>query len=271
MGIVITEQRLVPAWMAAVRHLEESGRRCRNIMLEIAEPANVTAADRAVVTKVDSLLRAHSDLSVSTVAGTIFPQGLYLRTGAEMLAERYFKVMKRAQKPNTWGTYAMRLMRRRGREAGTTFNPLEQVVSKLRRASTHGKPYESNYELGTIPVEDLDGPPVDSCEIPLFDAATDGAKVANIPCLSHLSFKLTDRATVDLTAIYRSHYYAARTLGNLVGLAHLLEFVAKEANLQPGMLTCISTHAVLDLQAWGGVTAGQAVVASLSACVVAPT
>lgn len=86
----------------------------------------------------------------------------------------------------------------------------------------------------------------------------------NMPCLSHLSFKLTDRESVDLTAIYRSHHYAARALGNLLGLSQLQAFVAKEANLKVGTLTCISTHAHLDLSSWGGVVKGRALLNGLS-------
>ena len=60
---------------------------------------------------------------------------------------------------------------------------------------------------------------------------------------------------MDLTAIYRSHYYGQRALGNLIGLAHLLSYVRKQADLEVGRLTCISTDATLDLKAWGSVAA----------------
>jgi len=46
--------------------------------------------------------------------------------------------------------------------------------------------------------------------------------------------------------MYRSHYYVAKTLGNLLGLAQLQAFVANETNLKVGPLICHSTHARVD-------------------------
>ena len=55
-----------------------------------------------------------------------------------------------------------------------------------------------------------------------------------------------------LTAMYRNHTYITRCLGNLIGLGRLQAFVAKEAGLKVGSLTCISTHAELDIgKGWG--------------------
>lgn len=264
MAVLISRERLVPAWLEAAKHLQRHGLEGRNLVLEISAPLKITSEERVVLSQVDAALREHADLSILTVAGTIFPQGLYRRYGAEGLAERYLKIMERAQKPHTWGTYAMRLMSRRGRETGTTFNPLQQVINKLRFASTAGKSFHSNYELGVHLAEDLQSDfDVASCEVPTFDSALDGAKVSNMPCLSHLTFKMNGRSHVEVTAIYRSHYYGARALGNLVGLSHLLSFVASQSGLTAGSLTCISTHAVLDYKAWGGNVAGSALLNKL--------
>jgi len=56
-----------------------------------------------------------------------------------------------------------------------------------------------------------------------------------------------------LTAIYRSHYYVQKTLGNLLGLAQLHFFVANETGLQIGPLICHSTYATLEAEpkTWG--------------------
>jgi hypothetical protein len=56
-----------------------------------------------------------------------------------------------------------------------------------------------------------------------------------------------------LTALYRSHYYVEKTLGNLLGLAQLQAFVAKEAGINIGPLICHSTYAVLERYSgeWG--------------------
>ncbi len=49
-----------------------------------------------------------------------------------------------------------------------------------------------------------------------------------------------------LTALYRNHYYIERLFGNLIGLARLMAFVGREANVPVGPLTVISTHAEID-------------------------
>jgi hypothetical protein len=51
--------------------------------------------------------------------------------------------------------------------------------------------------------------------------------------------------------MYRNHTYITRCLGNLIGLGRLQAFVASEARVEVGSLTCISTHAELDAETWG--------------------
>jgi hypothetical protein len=260
-------ERIVPTWLAAVTHLNGHGREGRNLVLEIPSPKVLTAEDRGVIAQVDSAIRSSSDLSVKTVAATIFPQSIYLRHGRPDFYDAYMAIMERAKKRGTWGTYALRMMRRQSPKTGEYIYPLEQIIKKLTRATTVGNPYQSNYELGVAPqAEEAEPEIVDGCELPLFNAERDGNCVANIPCLSHLSFKITAGNVLDLTAIYRSHYYCQRALGNLIGLSQLHNFVATESGMRVGMLTCVSTHAVLDLSSWGGnITAGRAVLNSLGA------
>jgi hypothetical protein len=54
-------------------------------------------------------------------------------------------------------------------------------------------------------------------------------------------FKLLPSDRVMLTVLYRYHYYIEKALGNLLGLAQLLYFVAKETGLGVGPLLCHST------------------------------
>jgi hypothetical protein len=217
-----------------------------------------------VIQSVDTALRAFSDTSITTVAGTIFPQGMYLRHGADGLAQRFMRVMARARKKGTWGTYAMRMMERPGKAAGSKFYPLEQIIAKMRRAASEGVGYTSICELGVHCPEDLDETRYEfACELPTLEPARDAAMVSNMPCLSHVTFKLIDKEAVELTAIYRSHWYLQRALGNLIGLSHLQSFIAKEAGLQIGTMTCISTDATLDYGSWGGVTKGRRLISEL--------
>jgi hypothetical protein len=257
-----TYERIVPTWLAASRHLLSCDYHTgRNLILEISRPNALTSDDKAIVRTVDAKLRSRDpEISVDTVANTIFPQRLYAHYKRPSFYSRYLQVMARAKKPGTWGTYAMRMIERRAANGKGTINPLEIVVGKLHRAAHDGHGYQSDYEIGFIDTAvDLPDCALDfGCELPLYEPGTDARKVSNMPCLSHLSFKLTQRTTVDMTAIYRSHHYGKRALGNLIGLSRLLSFVAGEAGLAIGTLTVVSTHAELDVSSLGGVAAAKA-------------
>lgn len=258
-------QRIVPIWVTAARSLNKAkGRTERNYVLEIASPTLLLPADLPVISAVDTMLRKAKDgLSVETVASTLFPNGLYRRYGRPDFYERYLSAIKKGKDTGTWGTYAMRMIERTNPKTKATFNPLDIIVKKLH-AAKNGRHIHAAYELGVVTAADLvDEPVVDfGCELPLYNPVTDGGRPTNIPCLSHLSFKLNDDDSVELTAVYRSHHYALRTLGNLIGLSQLLAFVAKEAGLKPGTLTCVSTQAHLDVGTWGGVEAADALLAT---------
>lgn len=264
-----TEERIVPTWLAAARYLnKQKPRQGKNLVLEISNPLDLTEGDLAVMAKVDQAL-AHCDLTLKTVAGTIFPIAMYNRYGRPGYYAKYTEMLQRGKAANTWGTYAHRMISRPGKEPGTTINPLEHLVNKL---ANEGQPqkkdgkkalYVSTYELSVAePAEDLQPQTDVGGEIPTYNPAFDMKKWLGLPCLSHLSFKRVPHGNghaVDLTAIYRSHHYCARALGNLLGLAQLLSFVAKESNLQVGTLSCLSTHAELDVGEWGGVSTANSI------------
>ncbi|WP_199958606.1 hypothetical protein [Delftia sp. S65] len=231
--------------------------------MEISNPLELTAEDLAVMGQVDQAL-ATSALTLKTVAGTIFPIAMYKKYGRPGYYEKYAEMLQRGKAANTWGTYAHRMISRPGKEPGTTINPLEYLVNKL---ANEGQPqrkdgvkaqYVSTYELSVAdPQEDLQPQLEVGGEIPTYNPALDMKRWLGLPCLSHLSFKRVPHENgyaVDLTAIYRSHHYCARALGNLLGLAQLLSFVARESHLEVGMLSCLSTHAELDVSEWGGVS-----------------
>jgi thymidylate synthase len=88
----------------------------------------------------------------------------------------------------------------------------------------------------------------DSFELPIYRVNEDADRVWPVqqPCLSHLSFKVYPGNALTLAAVYRSHYYVSKALGNLLGLAQLQSFVANETGLTVGPLICYSTHARID-------------------------
>ena len=70
---------------------------------------------------------------------------------------------------------------------------------------------------------------------------------------------------LTLTALYRNQTYITRCLGNLIGLGMLQDFVAKQAGLEVGPLTCIATHAELDIDKRWGITDARKLVTDAAA------
>jgi hypothetical protein len=267
-----TQERIVPTWLAAARHLDKAPhRQAKNLVLEIKNPLELTEADRQIMARVDQALLTKG-LTLRTVAGTIFPIDLYRRFGHPAYYEKYKTMLKRGKKTGTWGTYAARMIDRPGKNPGERINPLEMLVHRLSDAGQPQKKdggklsYPSAYELGiSDPGEDLAVPDDAGGDVPTYNPTFDGRQWLGMPCLSHLSFKrvpVEGGHAVDLTAVYRSHHYCARALGNLIGLGQLLSFVATESGLTVGTLSCLSTHAELDVKEWGGVAFSNAILAS---------
>lgn len=264
MAKLFCSERIVPVWLSAVRSLSATtGRTDRNFVLEIASPITLSEGDIATINTVDAELRKTGNgIGVYTVATTIFPQRMYLRHGHPDFYAQFLTAMKKGKQRGTWGTYAMRMMERTHPRTQKAINPLETIVTKLRKAKADRK-IRSAYELGLHEVADVLDNEIGG-ELPIYAPASDGGRATNIPCLSHLSFKLDpEREAVDLTAVYRSHHYGRRALGNLIGLSQLQAFVATESGYAPGALTCVSTLAHLDVGAFGGVAATKALLMRL--------
>ena len=263
-----TQQRIVPTWLAAARYLSKApGHQATNLVLEITDPRTILTDDRAIMDKVDLALESQENWPLNSVAGTIFPLDLYLRYGRPDFYQRFRDMLSRGKAPNTWGTYAQRMITRRGRKANEIINPLDLIVDRISNAGQpKGKSFLNSYELGTsIPEEDLTHEvEIVGAELPTYSPELDGNQWYGFACLSHISIKRVARGAdhaVNLTAVYRAHRYCERALGNLIGLAQLQWFIAKEAGLQVGTLTCVSTHAELDVVGWGGAAVAKQILA----------
>ncbi|ALN65919.1 hypothetical protein GLA29479_5094 [Lysobacter antibioticus] len=140
MAKVFSDERFVPVWLAAARSLNATPQKTeRNFVLEITSPTLLGAGELQIINEIDSTLRKTADgIGVYTVAGTIFPQGPYLRFGRPDFYKRYLDSMKSGKKRGTWGTYAMRMMDRSHPKSRKTNNPLETIVSKLQKPRLSG-------------------------------------------------------------------------------------------------------------------------------------
>lgn len=241
----ITGASRAATWLAAVQHLAGCANwEDYNLVLEILDPMRRDAGDRRVEERVDAFLRTAGRSPISTVAETIFPAGEYRRHGPKGVYEIYpdeiYPTIKRLPELK-WGTYAHRLVRRIGPNG--TINPLAYCIEKIQKQLDGNATKTACYELSLSDV---------GLDLPLYDPLSDRKHHIGGPCLSHVSLKITRDKKVVFTALYRSHYYIQRALGNLLGLARLQAFVCEQVKLSPGALMCVSTYATLEREskAW---------------------
>lgn len=242
----ITGESRASTWLAAAQHLRTcSSWEDYNLVLEILDPMRRNAVDRQIEERVDQFLRSIEYPPLSTVAETIFPAGEYRRHGPKGVYETYPEDIYPKIKPLAelrWGTYAHRLVRREGLNG--PINPLKYCVEKISRQLAGKSVKTACYELSLSEL---------GLDLPLYDPVKDRKHHIGGPCLSHVSLKVTRDKRLVLTALYRSHYYVQKALGNLLGLARLQAFVCEQTHLAPGALVCMSTYATLERQsgAWG--------------------
>lgn len=227
------------AWLAASEYLMDNGQ-VNSLILHIERPTEASDTDNAIVAEVDALLRDHGAYPISTVANTIFPNALYRPGEPELLYKRYRASFKRVKSlAADWGRYFDRMIRwpATGKSAPAGYTEPNQLAQLIENLKEHGPEGDKSTRYNIY-------------EITLFHPEKDAKLVSNRQCLSFIEIKpepQKDGSTVlHMTALYRSHYYATRTLGNLIGLGRLLNFIAIESGYKPGSLTIHSTHAVLD-------------------------
>ena len=217
---------LSSAWLAAARYLTAQPRfEGWDLAVEIADPQSEVSAVRSGL---DGTLARTGKQSIETVANTIFPEELWEASKSrEALYARYRKVTPKLRRfaKNRHGLYFERLTSWPPR-AGQPINQVEEVIHRLGHELTLAGPKRFVYDLVVFsPVHD---------PLPI-----------GFPCLAYVNVKLHGRR-LDMLAHYRNHYFVERAYGNYLGLARLQRYMAESVGLQPGMLSCVSGHAVLD-------------------------
>jgi hypothetical protein len=234
---------VVDAWKTATSLLRHSPHRsCTNLIYAITDPLEISVGGLKTIALVNAFAGAADIGDVTTVANTIFPLDMYLKSGTEGLYNDYPNLIYPRVK-TAWGNYFDRLIRRRDLKRrvingpdGTPINPLASIVEKIGNKIKSGHGTLNHYEMVIAD---------EGYELTTYLAERDSKFQRGGPCLSHLSFKIDDKKRIRLTAVYRSHYYLERALGNLVGLARLQAFVAAEVGAEVGPLTCHAVHATL--------------------------
>ncbi len=223
------QQSCARAWVSACKAIVKTGDEGYNIVIDVAEPVSFDDKDDEAVTLVDKFLKRHDKYPVITVANTIFPQSLLDAHGPSEFYRIYHRDFDALSADcRRWGRYFERMTRHQKKD-GEKYNPLQSMIEKMK---VRDGSYKAAYELA------------------VYDPLLDGRMFRGGQCLSFLSFKIHPEKGLLLTAMYRTHTYITRCLGNLIGLGRLMRFIATQAGLKLGSLTVISTHAELDTDGW---------------------
>lgn len=219
----------VRAWLEAAERLLNEGE-LGGLMLHIEHPVTVSPEEEISVDLVDRYLKKHHQPGIATVANTIFPASLDRGDGIEGLRTRYLAVYaKRMCRQGGWGRYFERMIHWEARDKSHV-DQIAQNIRMLRQLRADGAwNYKQCYEIA------------------LFDPVRDLIKPRGRQCLSFIELKPAADGRLHMMAVYRNHHYVARTLGNLIGLGRLQQFIAREAGFALGQLTIQSTHAEIDL------------------------
>lgn len=215
---VITGITVHEAWRACATHLLAGGDRL-NLVVHISNPGvmDEDALKQLDPRKVDSTV-----MSVFDVATTIFPRaGARWALSPDDLVAHYLPVYARLKRRagTGWGFYFQRLA-----SFGNTKAPqLARIVNGL---SGWGHGHHGAFVIH------------------ISSAEVDRPRPQGGPCWQYGQF-MADGDTLSLAAVYRSHDYFLKALGNFVGLSRLLTYVCGKTGHSVGTLTCLSTYAFL--------------------------
>lgn len=216
---VIADATVHDCWRAATEHLLENGDRL-NLVVHIGNPAVV---DDAELRRLDPRAVDPDVMSVFDVATTIFPRpGRHGTLGPEQLAQHYLPVYARLKRRNGggWGFYFQRL-------ASFGSSHATQLARLVDGLSDWGRNHHGAFVIH------------------LSSAETDRPRPQGGPCWQYGQL-MADDGVLSMMAVYRSHDYFQKALGNFVGLGRLLAYVCGKTGHEIGSLTCVSTYAFLD-------------------------
>ena len=217
----------VAAWLNAAEKLNQIGE-LGGLMLHVENPISISAQEETVLNRVDKFLRGHNQQGIATVANTIFPSSLERDDGIIGLRERYLEVYCKRMAGQGWGRYFERMVNWETRDKGR-IDQLAENIRMLNQLNSTGKwNFKQCYEIA------------------LFDPSRDLIKPRGRQCLSFIELKPDADNRLHMMAVYRNHHYLARTLGNIIGLGRLQNFISRETGFNLGTMTIQSTHAELD-------------------------
>jgi hypothetical protein len=228
--VTISASSFQLAWKHASILLRSSHWDRYNLIVQISDP---TSFDAAFHQRICRFCSEYSLLGPKHIAYTIFPARLYGRLkSASDLFEAYnrpnglYDRLHRLAK-HEWGTYFRRLTYYEN-SSGECINQLGEILEAIKnRHKVHKAAYT----------------------IVVARPGAETRRTRGAPCLNYLAIQLKRLGTgtsVGLLCVYRSHDFLRRVYGNYWGLCNLCSFIATEAGLEVGPITCVSSRAYVD-------------------------
>ncbi len=220
---VIVGDDVVTVWKEAFRYLVADGNRF-NLALHVRQPL---VRNYAQLTPLDPHAVDAKGRPLSDVANTIFPErSQRWDAPVDEFVGHYSRAYERLLRKGwrSWGCYFVRL---------TAFgdDKVDQLGRVVQGLSTWGHGHKAAFVVH------------------FSSSDSDRPRPQGAPCLQYVQFSVSAGSVLSLTAVYRSHDYFYKALGNLIGLSRLLEFVAMKTQHEVGTLTCLSTYAFVQASA----------------------
>jgi hypothetical protein len=175
--------------------------------------------------ELNRVLTVSRKATVETVAGTIFPWGLWNPSAhRSQLYSRYLAILPKLRKCplNHRGIYFERLIQYPlERKATKVANQLEFIINTYVNKSNHRR---------------------SALQASLFNPFIDATNSPRLgfPCLQQVGFVPIGGHDLDVVAFYPLHYIFERGYGNYLGLAHLGHFMAQEMRLKLNRVVCVA-------------------------------
>src|SRR5437016_5626572 len=205
------------AWASAMKLLLESSPRY-SLVLNIDDPCNIPERDLLFLDPRHFDGAAKRLLDVAT---TIFPRR---RPNVTLNADEFLRAKARSYQRwrdrGAWGTYFERLVSFGDSHTNQLLRSIEALNGWARRQHA-------------------------ALVLHLSSPEFDKPRAQGQPCWHYGEFLREGNESLSLLAVYRSHDYFLKALGNLVGLGRLLDFVSTSTGLNRGRLICVSSYATL--------------------------
>lgn len=225
---LIIEDSFQDAWIKAIIKLKENNWEMFNLLVNIKNP---TLFNTSLNDYISDFLKYNTSFSAKDVAYTIFPHNLYEQySDKEKLFSKYMSRIypwTRKKPHKGWGTYFGRMINYE--RDNMIINQLGNIINAI---NDRGKTSKAAF---TIMIEKPGGETV---------------RPLGAPCLNYIAVQIehNKHRRISLLCVYRNHDFFRRAYGNYWGICNLLRFLASETNSKIGTITCISSHAYVDLK-----------------------